>query len=63
MTDGAVPVRPHRPCAERWLRSTCSGFIASGEPQRRGWNPLKYLLIIWAFPWKSTKLNLLFIPK
>jgi len=41
MKEGTVPVPPYRPCAERWWRSTCSGVIASGEPQWRGKNPLE----------------------
>jgi len=41
MKEGTVPVPPCRPCAERWWRSICSGVIASGEPQQRGWNPLR----------------------
>ena len=46
MTEGTVPVPPYRPCAERWWRSTCSGVIASGKPQRRGCNPPERMLLI-----------------
>jgi len=49
MTEGTVPVPPYRPCAKRWWRSTCSGVIALGEPQRRRWNHLERMLIIEHF--------------
>ena len=61
MKEGTVPVPPYRPCAERWWRCTCSGVIASEEPQRRGWNPLERSDCNWTFL-QNLKMQSLFHP-